>query len=355
MVTVWQQIKSYGFLRSAVKTVFRSIGLEVVRRDPYDTQLTRLGSLGDEVNRLTDETNRLMEEINRRAHEANGLRDERDVLRAELVKLQINDQKQSSTIQDLNSVVAEYQLKLERKPDYQTIMAQDQIRAGMANLEPEFLELYVACREFTMTSWERLYALYKSVLYIVENGIPGAFVECGVWRGGSMRLAAMTLLRMGVKDRLLYLYDTFEGMTEPTERDVDLHGNRAADDWVQVTRRGVKWAYAPVEEVRENIASTGYPMDKVMLVKGPVESTIPGTIPEVIALLRLDTDWYESTRHEIEQLYPRLSPEGVLAIDDYGHYQGSQKAVDEYFAHPGRKPLLNRTDYACRFAIKPRG
>ena len=91
-------------------------------------------------------------------------------------------------VQQLNHVIREYQLKLERKPDYQTIMAQDQIRAGMADVEPEFLELYIRCREYTMTSWERLYALHKAVQYIVANAIPGDLVECGVWRGGSMRL-----------------------------------------------------------------------------------------------------------------------------------------------------------------------
>lgn len=262
-------------------------------------------------------------------------------------------EKMSRRIEDLNSIAEEYQLKLERKPDYQSLMAQDQIRAGLANVEPEFLDLYVQCREYTMTSWERLYALHNAVLYVVSNKIPGDFVECGVWRGGSMRLVALTLLRLGVKDRVLFLYDTFEGMTEPTERDVDLHGNRAADDWTQVQRRGVKWAYAPLEEVRETIASTGYPMEQINMVKGPVESTIPATVPQRIALLRLDTDWYESTKHELEHLYPKLAPEGVLALDDYGHYRGARQAVDEFFARMERKPLLHRTDYACRFAVKP--
>jgi hypothetical protein len=254
----------------------------------------------------------------------------------------------------LQTIVEEYQLKLERKPDYQNVMAQDQIRAGMANVEPEFLGLYVQCRDYTMTSWERLYALYKAVLYILANDIPGAFAECGVWRGGSMRLVAMTLIAMGVKDRALYLYDTFEGMTEPKEVDVDLYGNRAVDDWLQVQGRGVKWSYAPIEEVRETIESTGYPMEKVMLVKGPVEATIPGTTPERIALLRLDTDWHASTKHVIEYLYPRLSDDGVLALDDYGHYKGAQRAIDEFLASASCKPLLNRIDYSCRFAVKPR-
>jgi len=101
---------------------------------------------------------------------------------------------------------------------------------------------------------------------------------------------------------------TFEGTTEPDAAiDIDFSGNEAVDDWREVQRRGVKWAYAPVEEVQEIIASSGYSMEKVKLVKGVVEEIIPATVPAPIALLRLDTDWYSSTRHEMEHLYPKLS------------------------------------------------
>jgi O-methyltransferase len=330
MSGAWQVTGPIALVRSLAKNAASLAGIEVVRKHAYEAMLKRYH---DEIQGLNKEAESLRQEITKLHKEAEMLREEPQFLRAAIV---------------------EYQLKLERKPDYQSIMAQDQIRAGMANLESDFLDFYLQCREYTMTSWERLYALHKAVLYVLANEIRGDFVECGVWRGGSMRLVAMTLMAKGVKDRTLYLYDTFEGMTKPGELDVDLHGSRAVDDWTQIERRGVKWAYAPIEEVREAIASTGYPMDKVILVKGPVETTIPGTIPERIALLRLDTDWYESTKHEIEHLYPRLSAEGVLAIDDYGHYRGSRQAIDEYFSGARRKPLLQRTDYACRFAVKPR-
>jgi hypothetical protein len=232
-------------------------------------------------------------------------------------------------------------------------MAQEQIRLGMSNLEFEFLAFYERCRQYTMTSWERLYALYKSVQYVVENKIPGDVVECGVWRGGSMKLVAQVLCALGVTDRSLFLYDTFEGMTEPDPAlDVDASGNKAFNDWLEIQRRKVKWSYASVEEVREVMAASGYPMDKVVFVKGPVEDTIPETLPDRISLLRLDTDWYASTRHEIEHLYPRLSMHGILLLDDYGHYKGAQRAIDEYFDRTGRRPFLNRIDYSCRAAIK---
>jgi O-methyltransferase len=223
----------------------------------------------------------------------------------------------------------------------------------MANLEPDFVALYDKVKPYTMTSWERLYALYKATRYVVENRIPGDVVECGVWRGGSMQLTARVLLALGETDRKLYLYDTYEGMTQPEgDIDVDFAGRSADIDWEQIKEMGVKWAYAPLEEVRENMATTGYPMEQIVFVKGPVETTLPGTIPERIALLRLDTDWYSSTKHEMEHLYPRLSAEGVLILDDYGHYRGAARAADEYLARVEKKPLLQRIDYACRIAIK---
>jgi O-methyltransferase len=317
--------------RSMLKPVFHFVGLEIIKTS----------TLSAFERTVAENQAQIALQATLREHQA------------QIAQLKQQSSNDAARIQDLTDIAAEYQLRLERKPDYQVIMAQDQLRTGMANLESEFLELYTKCREYTMTSWERMYALYKAIHYVVENRIPGDIVECGVWRGGSMRLAAMTLLSLGIKDRTLYLYDTFEGMTAPDgELDVDLHGNRAIDDWAQVKRRGVKWAYAPIEEVRQAIETTGYPMDRVELVKGPVEVTIPGAIPQRIALLRLDTDWYASTKHEIEHLYPLLSPQGVLALDDYGHYQGARRAIDEYFDRIGERPFLQRTDYACRFAIK---
>jgi O-methyltransferase len=281
----------------------------------------------------------------------------RDIVIAQLKQEQTADRSSiadlSTKVADLTNIATEYQLKLERSYDYQAIMSQDQLRVGMSNLEPEFLALYEQCREYTMTSWERLYAFYKSVQYVIQNKIPGDLVECGVWRGGGMKLAAQALLALGSTDRRLFLYDTFEGMTEPDPAvDVDSSGNKAVNDWTEIQRRGVKWSYASIEEVRDVIAGSGYPMDKVVLVKGRVEETIPATVPDSISLLRLDTDWYSSTKHEIEHLYPRLLPHGVLILDDYGHYRGAQQAIDEYFDRAGKRPFLNRVDYSCRLAIK---
>jgi hypothetical protein len=224
------------------------------------------------------------------------------------------------------------------------------------DLEPEFLALYDACREATMTSVERMYALYQAVTWLVERDAPGDFVECGVWRAGSVMLMAKILLHLGCTDRTIWLYDTFSGMTPPSEDDVQEMTDRAAAAILAEHDRTLDdpfWGIAPLEVVEQNLASTGYPLSRFRIVEGDVLATIPASAPANIALLRLDTDWYASTRHELEHLYPRLAPGGVLIIDDYGYWRGSRKATDEYFAAAGARPLLHRIDYTGRIGLKP--
>ncbi len=210
-----------------------------------------------------------------------------------------------------------------------------------------------------MTSVERLQALIDSVRYCVRGDVPGAFAECGVWRGGSVLAMILTLQDLGIEDRDIHLYDTFEGMTAPTEHDVPIEGPRALDTWQQAEHRNERaWPemFGPdvfdEEAVRSLLESTGYPREKLHLIRGPVEQTIPADAPETLALLRLDTDWYESTQHELEHLYPRLASRGVLIIDDYGHWEGARRAVDEYFESSPAAPLLHRIDYTGRIAVK---
>jgi hypothetical protein len=172
-----------------------------------------------------------------------------------------------------------------------------------------------------------------------------------------MMAAALTLLRLDAADRDLYLFDTFQGMPAPTEDDVfsAYDGYSPMRHWRRRRRSddANAWHYVPAEEVRAALLSTGYPAERIHLVEGRVEDTLPASAPEAIALLRLDTDWYESTKHEMTHLYPRLSPGGVLLLDDYGHYEGARRAVDEYFAAEGGRPLLSRIDYTGRVGVKP--
>jgi O-methyltransferase len=224
----------------------------------------------------------------------------------------------------------------------------------LSDMEEDFREIWKLAQNFTMTSIERGYSLFKSVEYIIKNNIPGDFVECGVWKGGSCMIIAMTLSLIGDTGRKIYLYDTYEGMSEPTEEDViSWNGRSVLEKWEE-DKSGLKdnfgsWAVG-LEVVKSNISKTNYPVDNLVFIPGDVTQTLKEIIPDKIALLRLDTDWYASTVEELEVLYPVLVEKGVLIIDDYGHFDGARKAVDEYFF--SRPILLNRIDYTGRIGIK---
>jgi hypothetical protein len=222
------------------------------------------------------------------------------------------------------------------------------------DVPPVFVETYKKVRPYTMTSAERIFSLCEAVKYVQDKNIEGDIVECGVWKGGSMMAVAETLLRAGDTSRSLYLFDTFEGMPPPTENDVDIDGVTAGSLLDRSDKESDEsvWCRATLDVVKKALGSTGYPSEKIHFIKGMVEKNIPHFAPEKIALLRLDTDWYESTKHEIEHLFPRLSRGGVLIIDDYGHWQGARKAVDEYLEKNDVKILLNRVDYTGRIAVK---
>lgn len=219
------------------------------------------------------------------------------------------------------------------------------------NIDPADEAIYRAVKPYTMTSAARVQALIEATRYVVREGIPGAIVECGVWKGGSTMAALRTLAAAGVADRDVWLFDTFEGMTEPSAKD----GEEERRTYRKLARAdgSSDWIRVGVDEVRANVAQCAYPMDRVRFVKGPVEDTIPAQAPERIALLRLDTDWYASTLHELEHLFPRLQEGGVLIIDDYGAWEGARRAVDEYVERTRpRRFFLNRIDETGRLAIK---
>lgn len=200
---------------------------------------------------------------------------------------------------------------------------------------------------YTLTSRERLAAMCSAVDYITTHGVEGSIVECGLWKGGSLFAAVLRLQGLGAQPREMIGFDTFCGMTEPSDLDVDFKGMRYQDHWAPSSE--TEPGTSP-EDVMALLTSTRYPASAIRLVAGPVEATLPAAAPERIALLRLDTDWYESTRHELENLYPRLSVGGVLIIDDYDHCQGARRAVDEYLG--GHRILLHRIDYTGRVGVK---
>jgi len=219
-----------------------------------------------------------------------------------------------------------------------------------SDFEKATIDTYNMVKEYTMTSAERIASLCNAVRYLVKNNIAGDIVECGVWRGGSTMAAIDTLIKVGDTAREVYLYDTFEGMSEPSELDKEsFTGTSAA---VLLEKYPEIKCISTLEDVQNNVGNLKYPAKLIHYVKGKVEETIPGTIPAKIALLRLDTDWFESTAHELEHLYPLLVPGGVIIIDDYGHWEGARKAVDEYIAGNKLPLLLIRIDYTGRIGVK---
>lgn len=222
------------------------------------------------------------------------------------------------------------------------------------DMETDFKDIYEKTKSSIMASVHQNYMMYKATEYVINNNISGDIVECGVWRGGNMMVSAYTLLKMKNTEKKLYLFDTYEGMSKPTSKDIRLYDNKPASEiWKIYQKKDFKgWDYASLEEVKGNLFSTNYPREKIIFTKGKVEDTIPKTIPERISILRLDTDFYESTYHELVHLYPKLSVNGVLIIDDYGYWKGQKEAVDQYFKENDINLLLNRPGDQGRIAIK---
>ena len=231
-------------------------------------------------------------------------------------------------------------------------------RQVTAQLPPDFgwrqIAIWDKVHPYTMTGPIRIYSLIEAVRYIVKNDIPGDFLECGVYKGGSMMAVALTLMSMGVSDRKLWLFDTFAGMPKPEDVDVNFRGKPAIEKFSRhrIDDESSTWVNVPLEDVRDAMRLTGYPEKNINYIKGMVEDTIPGQAPELLALLRLDTDWYRSTKHEMVHLYPRVSSKGVVIVDDYAFFKGAQKAVDEYLAENDLRPMLHRIDYSARLIVK---
>jgi O-methyltransferase len=226
------------------------------------------------------------------------------------------------------------------------------IRSLIPEIPDTAVEALLTVKPYTMTSIERLWAMWQAVNHIADTKAPGDIVECGVWKGGNLALAGMICEARGL-DRTIYGYDTYAGMSNPSDKDMLRSGQSVVERFEKLDRGDHnEWCYSPIDEVRANIArSTKY--DRYRFVVGKCEETLrdPANLPERIAVLRLDTDWYESTKAELEQLYPRVIPGGIVIFDDYGHWGGARQAVDEYFA--GTPVLLTRIDYTGRLLVKP--
>jgi hypothetical protein len=225
-------------------------------------------------------------------------------------------------------------------------------RERIVEMTAEEQNILAVASRYSMTGQLRQWSLLQAMEHVARKGIEGDIVECGVWKGGNLILCGLMAKKLHLSKRI-WGFDTFEGMSEPTAHDFTLDKAAAAiTKWRERRKSGfTDWTYSPYEEVERNFRTEVGTAD-LRLVRGKVEDTLerPENIPGKIAILRLDTDWYESTRKELDVLYPRLQRGGVLIVDDYGHWAGAKKAVDEYFA--GNPVWLHRIDYSARLHIK---
>ena len=212
--------------------------------------------------------------------------------------------------------------------------------------EPFFWDVFERNKPYTCLSVERFYNIFKSIEYVARARVPGAIVECGVFLGGSIVGAAEIAEHFGLTDKLFYIFDTFEGFPVNTF-EKDLAGVDTDLSTLHLFNNNFRHI------VERNIARSGVSPNRFVLVQGLVEETLQERQElNSIAYLRLDTDYFTSTRIELEVLYPKLSQGGVLIVDDYGHFEGVRAAVDAYFDTSPQKPLLHRVDYTGRSGVK---
>ena len=211
------------------------------------------------------------------------------------------------------------------------------------------------CKKFSMTAELRMSILINLVKLINKNKVEGDFVECGVWRGGNLILFQKLIEYFSIKNKIIYGYDTFDGMTAPSEFDI-YYNKKTAKYLMDKENKNENLehtihAICSLNQVKKNIMSVSK-NNCIKLIQGDVKKTlkIKKNLPKKISILRLDTDFYESTKIELEILFPRIQSGGVLIIDDYGEWQGARKAVDEYFGNG--MPFLHIVDQSCRYLIK---
>lgn len=214
--------------------------------------------------------------------------------------------------------------------------------------EEAYIEIIKKTRGYTLTSHEKLYQLIGIVKYLIDNKISGDFVECGVWRGGSILAMIETLKLLKVDHIKIHLFDTFS-VNDMLETTAAIEEDKPFESSGPVSLEQLS---VDLESVKKLMRSTGYPQENIIFHVGRVEDTIPKSSIDSIALLRLDTDWYDSTRLQLESFYHKVENNGVVISDDYGYWEGHKKAVDEFLANNKLKPLLVRNDHACRFFIK---
>ncbi len=239
-------------------------------------------------------------------------------------------------------------IKIEKKNWYDDFV-------GISEFEKKSLEI---ASKYSMTGFERMFFLMKAIKQIKIDNIDGDFVECGVWKGGNLILFQKMIERLKLNNRKIFAYDTYTGLSEPSKSDLNINNEKAEDIINSLKKKKIDpeknifFCKCDLETVKKNFEMNTDSNDNLICIKGEVENTlkIKKNLPTKISLLRLDTDWYESTKIELEVLFPLLSKNGILIIDDYGYWKGSKKAVDEYFQN--KDVNLFKIDFTSRYLFK---
>jgi O-methyltransferase len=230
-----------------------------------------------------------------------------------------------------------------------------------------FPELLDVVRDRTMVTREGLASLYEQVRICEQRGISGSFVECGVWKGGSVGMMALANLRFGGERRHLHLFDSFEGLPEPDAavdgakalREIEASAHGSGTQGRLIPLKGVydrRGGPGTVDDNRTLLEQTvGYDPAFVHFHKGWFQETLPADAESVgpIAILRIDADWYASTKVCLEFLFPRVMSGGFVIVDDYGTYEGCRKAVDEFLEAQDRPLSLNRVNDEIVYMVAP--
>lgn len=233
------------------------------------------------------------------------------------------------------------------------------------DLESEANDLILKVRPYTMLSRQRLLSLYQQVVFCERQNVPGCFIECGVWKGGAVALMALANMKYSVKPRVIHLFDSFTEICEP---DASVDGERAVSEVTKWGNGGSSGKLEPINGVYDSFGGPGslegnmelmekvigYDPMSLLYHKGWFQETVPRNANDIgqIAILRLDGDWYASTKVCLEHLYDKVVPGGFVIIDDYGAYEGCRKAVDEFMLENEISVFLNHIDSEARYWIK---
>lgn len=233
------------------------------------------------------------------------------------------------------------------------------IPAGML-LRPGKVHAVYKVLPNTMLPMSRLFDAYDAVATINAENLAGDVVECGVWNGGCVGLMAISHQRHSGPQRKFHLFDSFEGLPQPSSHDTEVVDGFNAENHSVGSQDGLVaiGACAGISQPAVEkflVDRLGLPREQFVFHVGWFEETVPSaaTAIDKIALLRIDGDWYSSTKVCLDNLFDKVVPNGVIIIDDYGTFSGCRKAVDDFLEAAGIRPEIHHSDQDCIYFRKP--